>query len=398
MSGYQNDATFTASDLTNLPVEASSSNFAITSGQVNDYQLSFQPAVTNYRQGLTIQVKFHQINTGAATLNIDGLGIVPIRKLIGDQLTELESGDLQTVPIYQLTFDGVVFQIMIATSAQTPSLHGFWVDKGQIDASQTDQIPPGQRGDVYTISGSGTLGSTANNVGLVLEKGDVLHCIQDNNGGFLSNTAVRDGWNVIQSKIGIATENTAGVARFATEQELEQQSTDLMISPFLLDRSLSEFKRFGLNGNLVSAPSNPSTGQEEDISSRIIIPANAVKLSEGVKITVHGFFEHSNPIQPTAVIKRLRLYLGDLRVYQTPFNSSPTGLFILTAEVFRLSDTLIVGYSKMQITGQQAEIQSLGQRSVPWTAELQIRMTIQNQQAGQINTVTRYFWRAEKLR
>ena len=397
MSGYQNDVTFQADDLTNLPVETSSNNFAITTGQANDYQLSFQPPLTKYRLGLTIRVRFHAINTAASSLTIDGVGSVPIRKLIDQQLKALESTDLQTAPIYQLIYDGAVFQVTITTSSNATSTQGFWVDKGPLDAATTDSLPAGQRGDIYTISNAGTLGANVYHRGITVEKGDILQCIQDNSGGSLRIASVREGWNVIQSKIGNATESSTGVARFATTTELDQQAKDLMISPFLLSKSLSEFKRFGFDSTQVRAPGSPSTGQEENLSRRLIVPADFVKLGEGIKITAHGFFEHSNPSQATAINQRLRLYLGDLRIYQTSFNANPTGLFLLTSEIHRLSDTSLLGYSKMQLNGKQIEIQSIRQTRVSWTSELQIRMTIQIDQVGQINTITRYFWRADKL-
>lgn len=64
--------------------------------------------VDAYTTGLMIRFKATAANTGPATVNIDGKGVVDIRKSGGDAL---EFSDIRAGGIYDLIYDGVYFQI-----------------------------------------------------------------------------------------------------------------------------------------------------------------------------------------------------------------------------------------------------------------------------------------------
>ena len=57
-----------------------------TGGSANAYTASFNPALTAYTEGVAIAVKINAANTGASTININGLGAKSIRDPRGNTL------------------------------------------------------------------------------------------------------------------------------------------------------------------------------------------------------------------------------------------------------------------------------------------------------------------------
>lgn len=68
--------------------------------------------VSGLYEGLKVRIKFTNANTGASTLNI-GFGATPIKKN-GNQ--DLQNLDIIPNGIYDLTFDGTNWQIVINTA------------------------------------------------------------------------------------------------------------------------------------------------------------------------------------------------------------------------------------------------------------------------------------------
>lgn len=121
MGGYQSDLRI--DDIkgdTNIPLENSLGGYGVTTGaDDNIYELSLDPKLTKeYEAGLPIELRFHQANTDAATLNIDKQGAVPLKKFDGQSLVPLAAGDLKTDLIYKLVFDGSCFQVLTGISLE----------------------------------------------------------------------------------------------------------------------------------------------------------------------------------------------------------------------------------------------------------------------------------------
>lgn len=80
-------------------------------GGINDsYEISLSPEPDSYSNltGVPIQFKANTANTGAATLNINGLGAKNIKKLFNE---DLSTGDIETGQIVSVTYDGTNFQL-----------------------------------------------------------------------------------------------------------------------------------------------------------------------------------------------------------------------------------------------------------------------------------------------
>lgn len=87
--------------------------YAIAAG-TDTYTASFSPPVASYETGKAYLILFTNANTGASTLDIDGLGPIP---LVKDGGTALASGDINTGQIYECVYDGADFQVNIGGGA-----------------------------------------------------------------------------------------------------------------------------------------------------------------------------------------------------------------------------------------------------------------------------------------
>ena len=87
-------------------------NTATAAGAANAYTLTNSPATTApvaYRPGSTYIFKATFANTGACTLNVDGLGAVTIKKRVS---VDLETGDILSGQVVVVVHDGTNFQMV----------------------------------------------------------------------------------------------------------------------------------------------------------------------------------------------------------------------------------------------------------------------------------------------
>lgn len=92
-----------------------SSQYAATSG-TNTYTATITPAPIAYVTGQAFNLKFVNGNTGAATINLNGLGAKSIVKNIS---TALVSGDISANQIVPVFYDGTNFVILSKTNYAT---------------------------------------------------------------------------------------------------------------------------------------------------------------------------------------------------------------------------------------------------------------------------------------
>ena len=82
-------------------------DYAVASG-TNTYAANIQ-GITALVEGLSVKIKFQNANTGASTLNINGLGAKEIRKSNGNALS---SGNIKAGQICHLVYTGSNFQLL----------------------------------------------------------------------------------------------------------------------------------------------------------------------------------------------------------------------------------------------------------------------------------------------
>jgi len=99
------------------------SNYLVDTGAANAYVVAFAAGITpTLTAGLEIQVLISHLNTGASTINVNGLGATNIKRLDG---TALQAGDLPAGALVSLQYDGVNFQLQSLPQLSPPVLRSY---------------------------------------------------------------------------------------------------------------------------------------------------------------------------------------------------------------------------------------------------------------------------------
>lgn len=124
ITGTDNVKTVSANGLTSSRylTQAQAKIYAVATG-TNTYAVTFTPAFTAYSAGITLNVLFTNANTGAVTLNVDGLGAKAITK---DNITALSAGDIKAGVVYSMTYDGTGFQCDCGEVLNSDNLSGLF--------------------------------------------------------------------------------------------------------------------------------------------------------------------------------------------------------------------------------------------------------------------------------
>ncbi len=84
--------------------------FCADAGATDAYACTLSPAITAYVTGATYIVKANTANTGAATVNLNALGVKTIKKHAGGITSDLVTNDIQAGAWIALTYDGTNMQ------------------------------------------------------------------------------------------------------------------------------------------------------------------------------------------------------------------------------------------------------------------------------------------------
>ena len=157
--------------------------YAVDAEASDAYAISLNPTLSAYADGQTFEFKANTANTGASSLNVDGLGAITLKKLT-DQDTETGDIEAGTILVVSYDADNTTFQILSTTAAgsgisnivedTTPQLGGlldsnsFGINESKganiASATTTDigTITDGNFVDITgttTITGLGTIGA-----------------------------------------------------------------------------------------------------------------------------------------------------------------------------------------------------------------------------------------------
>jgi hypothetical protein len=80
-----------------------------TASGTNTYIATITPAITAITAGMRFYIKFTNANTGASTINLNGLGAIALTK---NGATPLAGGEINTGQIVAVSYDGTSFQIV----------------------------------------------------------------------------------------------------------------------------------------------------------------------------------------------------------------------------------------------------------------------------------------------
>lgn len=111
-----------------------------TGGSSNAYTLDLTPNVGSLSAGQIFLIKANHTNTGASTLDIDGIGATAIYKAKGEVI---EAGNIQADELYLVAYDGAQFQLLNPNLA--PSRGDIVIGKG---AGDVTTLPAGTDGQI----------------------------------------------------------------------------------------------------------------------------------------------------------------------------------------------------------------------------------------------------------
>jgi hypothetical protein len=109
-----------AGGIQEIEIQNSTHTFAADAGGSDDYAISLTPAVTAYVTGQRFAFKANTANTGAATLNVNGLGA---KTIVKHSSATLASNDIKAGSIVEVLYDGTNFQ-MVSMLSQAPAGSG----------------------------------------------------------------------------------------------------------------------------------------------------------------------------------------------------------------------------------------------------------------------------------
>lgn len=87
----------------------------VDTGSSDSYACNLSPAITTYQTGGTYSFQANTVNTGAATLALNGLAAVTVKKLAGGITTDLEDNDIRADQWVTVKYDGTNFQMQSQT-------------------------------------------------------------------------------------------------------------------------------------------------------------------------------------------------------------------------------------------------------------------------------------------
>lgn len=91
-----------------LEANATAIPFAVDTGAADAYVVTYTPAITSYTTGLVLSFRPTNVNTGASTINVNGLGAKDI-KFKG---AAISAGDLPDDGYVKIIYNGVHFELI----------------------------------------------------------------------------------------------------------------------------------------------------------------------------------------------------------------------------------------------------------------------------------------------
>lgn len=125
--------------------------YAASSAGNDTYAITVSPAPDSYATGDVWRFKADVANTGAATLNVNGLGAKTIKKNVTEDLV---TNDIKANEIVEVIYDGTNFQLVTHSR-----LLGNYISSGSGDNSTPVAVPAGTKMVIVTAGGAVSAGS-----------------------------------------------------------------------------------------------------------------------------------------------------------------------------------------------------------------------------------------------
>ncbi|NSZ82933.1 hypothetical protein G6L97_00740 [Agrobacterium tumefaciens] len=116
-SGLFPDDELQLSTAVDLAIQGGKPSFAVAAGTANNLSVSLSPEPPSLVVGMVVRIKITANNSGAATLNVNGLGAVPIITLLGSALSR---GDLPSGAVMSLVYTGTAWMLAGLAYSEIP--------------------------------------------------------------------------------------------------------------------------------------------------------------------------------------------------------------------------------------------------------------------------------------
>lgn len=142
IGGYQSDVNLQTIDFVgNFPLENNLGGYGKTTGTTDNFLLSLDPPISQYRIGMHFIINFNHPNSGPTTLNINGNGVKLLKKAVNGQLVNLDFADLNNRQLYHVIYDGGNFQVATGLKPTLPS--ATTSQKGIAELASGDEVLQG---------------------------------------------------------------------------------------------------------------------------------------------------------------------------------------------------------------------------------------------------------------
>lgn len=144
--------------VTQTGLQHNAEKYAADAGVDDTYVITLSPAPTSYTLGMVVYFKANTVNTGAATINVNGLGAVSIVKGVN---TPLGDGDISAGMFCTLIYDGTNFVLtkpLVSTDIQTFTANSTWTKPSGAKSVLVQAWGAGGAGGAGNGGGTGTGG------------------------------------------------------------------------------------------------------------------------------------------------------------------------------------------------------------------------------------------------
>jgi len=165
--------------------------YAADAGSNDTYAVTLSPAPTAYTNGMVVRFKANTINTGAATLNVNGLGA---KTIVKNYNVTLADGDIKASQLCEVIYDGTNFQLLSPVSGSNLYSNGVTTRSAET-ASGTQNIAHGlgiapRRVKLFAKQANGNLNYYS--FGIYDSSGQSIEYYDTNNtGGSTTGIAIR---------------------------------------------------------------------------------------------------------------------------------------------------------------------------------------------------------------
>jgi hypothetical protein len=145
----------------NDPRLSNTSYYAADAGITDAYAVTLAPAPTAYTAGMVVNFKANTVNTGPATLNVNGLGA---KTIVKNYNVTLGNGDIKAGQLVSVIYDGTNFQLL--SQVTPPAYKSGTTTKTMNDANTVVTIAHGLGAIPSKIRLTAILGSSSTTAAL----------------------------------------------------------------------------------------------------------------------------------------------------------------------------------------------------------------------------------------